>query len=99
MYGIISPIRIIFIFLTNGKSYVIAKPYSEVKAVQRNKQDLPHSDSFAYPFGHYNNTTINILKELKYTNAMTTIPGYANIGDDPFQIKRFGIYQHTSFNE
>ncbi len=89
-----------FHFLTNGKSYVIAKPYSEVKAdLQRNKQDLPHSDSFAYPFGHYNNTTINILKELKYTNAMTTIPGYANIGDDPFQIKRFGIYQHTSFNE
>lgn len=85
--------------LTNGKSDVVLKSYQEVKAdLQRNKLDLPNSTSFAYPFGQYNQTTINLLKELKYTNAMTTIPGYANIGDDPFQIKRFGIYQNTSFN-
>lgn len=30
---------------------------------------------------------------------MTTTVGYTNIGDDPYQIKRFGIYQSTTFEE
>ena len=86
--------------LINGKSFVVLKSYAELKEdLQKNKKDLPNSTSFAYPFGQYNATTIRVLKELKYTNAMTTKEGYANIGDDPYQIKRFGIYQRTSFDE
>lgn len=83
----------------NNKSDVITKPLAIVKAdIQLNKSIL-HANSFAYPFGHYNDSTIQLLKELGFESAVTTIRGPVNVGDDILQLKRVGIYQSTSLSE
>jgi len=46
---------------------------------------------FAYPFGDkksYNNDTIEILKDLKFSLACTTDDGFYNKDDDVFKLKR-----------
>lgn len=67
------------------------------KDLALNKSIL-NATSFSYPFGQYNNTTISILKSLNFQSAVTTKSGYVQIGDDPFHLKRIGIYQHTTLN-
>jgi peptidoglycan/xylan/chitin deacetylase (PgdA/CDA1 family) len=46
---------------------------------------------FAYPFGAYHNPIINItevLKQVGYRGAMTTVPGLNKFGSDPFMLNR-----------
>jgi peptidoglycan/xylan/chitin deacetylase (PgdA/CDA1 family) len=84
---------------SENKSDVITKPYDIVKAdIQLNKNIL-NASSFAYPFGQYNLDTIKILKELGFKTAVTTQHGYVNVGDNPLQLKRFGIYQNTTLTD
>lgn len=84
---------------SQNKSDVVTKFYDVVKSdIQLNKNIL-NAHSFAYPFGQYNTDTIKILKELGFTSAVTTKTGYVNIGDDLYQLNRFGVYQHTSLND
>lgn len=54
---------------------------------------------FCYPFGKYNQDTINLLKKAGYTSAYTTQTGYAKFGINPYEIPRFGIYPGTSMSE
>ncbi|MGG3186881.1 cell wall-binding repeat-containing protein [Priestia megaterium] len=80
------------------KSDVITKPYETVKEDIKLNKSILNAHSLAYPFGHYNDNTIQILKELGFSSAMTTKPGYVNVGDDPYQLKRIGIYQSTTLS-
>ena len=54
---------------------------------------------FAYPFGMFNQSTIDILKNSGYKLGFTTDRGMVKVGTDPFKIKRFGIANDTSFIE
>lgn len=48
---------------------------------------------FAYPNGRpgtdYTNETVALIRELGFFGAVTTSPGSARIGDDPYQVPRF----------
>lgn len=45
-------------------------------------------EAFAYPFGEYNDDTINVLKELKFKVALTAWHQLNGPWDNPFKLKR-----------
>lgn len=67
--------------------------------LRQNLEDLPGATAFAYPFGHFKEETIDVLKELNYEMAFTTIKGHTKMGDDVFRIKRFGPTQQTTIEQ
>jgi peptidoglycan/xylan/chitin deacetylase (PgdA/CDA1 family) len=54
---------------------------------------------FAYPFGVFNQSVVDVLKNNDYKLGFTTDRGMVKVGTDPFRIKRFGIAKDTSFIE
>ena len=48
-------------------------------------------NSFCYPSGKYNQTTINLLQKLDYKIAFTTDTGRVHSGDDPLKLTRLRI--------
>lgn len=79
-----------------GKMLVV--PYGEV--VQDLKKSLaliPGAKAFAYPFGQYNTNSMYAVKEVGFTMAFSTKPGYNNPYDDVYQIKRLYSDQQTTF--
>lgn len=79
--------------LDGRTSYVIGKPYSEVKDDISKAQTFLENDTseIAFPFGQYNESTIQMLKELKFTAAFTTKSGKVKVGDNMLELKRQGI--------
>ena len=47
--------------------------------------------SLAYPFGHYNETTLRAVKDSGINYAFTTNPGNVTLGDPPLELSRQGI--------
>ena len=48
--------------------------------------------SFAYPFGHYDSTDVDVVREAGFTTAVTTQPGITtNTVDSPLELKRIKI--------
>lgn len=47
-----------------------------------------NNDAFAYPYGDYNDQCEEILKEAGFKCAVTTQPGKAKPGDDPYLLPR-----------
>jgi peptidoglycan/xylan/chitin deacetylase (PgdA/CDA1 family) len=78
---------------------VIAKPYNEVKSDINESKNILNAHSFAYPFGQFNKQTLDILKELGFKSAFTTIDGYAHIGENPLLINRFEITPKITFDK
>jgi peptidoglycan/xylan/chitin deacetylase (PgdA/CDA1 family) len=78
-------------------SYVVIMPPAVVKKDIALSQKIVNAHSFAYPFGQFNNKTIQILRELGFKSAFTTKNGYAKFGDNPLMINRIAIMPNTSF--
>ncbi|MBI2024180.1 polysaccharide deacetylase family protein [Candidatus Giovannonibacteria bacterium] len=55
--------------------------------------------SFAYPFGDYDSTTLQIVKNSGYSNARTTIVRNANPTSDPFQLPAFSVQVTTPISQ
>ncbi len=55
--------------------------------------------SFAYPFGDYNSTTLSIVKNAGFTNAISTIDGPASQLSDVYQLERFGLTASTTLSQ
>jgi len=55
--------------------------------------------AFSYPFGAYNDEIIRMLQETGYKMAFNIRPGYVYPGDDPFQLKRLGVYPETTVED
>lgn len=53
-------------------------------------------DSFAYPYGDYDSTTIALVQQAGYTNARSTINGNAVPNSDPYQLPRFVMLNTTT---
>ncbi|TKC17007.1 cell wall-binding repeat-containing protein [Robertmurraya kyonggiensis] len=82
------------------KGYLITKDYNTViNDLALSSRTLNNSPYFAYPFGHYNSTTIQQLKQTGYRIAFTTKSGKVKLGDDKFQLKRVGIPPGLSASE
>ena len=46
-----------------------------------------------YPHGNYNNKIVRMARNAGYNLAVTTKKGWNHGEDDPFSLKRIGIYQ------
>ena len=55
--------------------------------------------SFDYPYGEYNADSIQAVKDAGFTNARTTIDGYATPTADPYQLPRLGLYSNTALDQ
>ena len=57
--------------------------------------------TFAYPNGQkndYNKEVVNILKELGFEVALTTITGFNTVDTNPFELKRMSMDNTQSFS-
>jgi peptidoglycan/xylan/chitin deacetylase (PgdA/CDA1 family) len=45
-------------------------------------------DQFAYPYGSFTSTTVELVKRAGYLSAVTVVPGIAGPGDDRFRLPR-----------
>jgi len=45
-------------------------------------------NSFSYPFGNYNDETLEIVRNAGFSAAVTTNYGRSQVGDDPFRLRR-----------
>lgn len=55
-------------------------------------------DSFCYPAGRYNQTTVQLAKEVGYTTSTTTKPGIAkgrDLTDSPHELRRIRVTDQT----
>ena len=80
----------------NGKSYLISKPKEEITEDLRKNLEIIHNPYFAYPYGHYNSETIEILQNLGYKMAFTINEGSVKPGDHLFELKRHSIFPYTT---
>ncbi len=58
---------------------------------------LKKCEAFAYPYGKFDDNTIDEVKNAGYTTAVTVKRGFYEIADDKFTIKRIGILGNESF--
>lgn len=80
----------------NGSNYLAIKPYDVIKGDLQTNKTITQSHYFAYPYGKYNDMTLEILEELDYHMAFTTRTNYVRRGDPLLELSRFGIYPSTS---
>lgn len=80
----------------DGTAYLLVKSYDEILWDLAMNKSITQSDYFAYPYGKYNEMTLDILEELGYRMAFTTRTGYVKRGDSLLALNRFGIYPTTS---
>lgn len=85
--------------MDNGQSYLITKPIEAVKEDLRKNLEIIKGPYFAYPYGHYNDETLEALTELGYKLAFTVDEGNAKPGEHTLKIKRRGIYSFTSLKK
>jgi peptidoglycan/xylan/chitin deacetylase (PgdA/CDA1 family) len=61
-------------------------------------------ESFAYPYGAYDDQAVKLVKEASYSAAVSTVPGVSHTQDDLFTLKRWragvldGIYSSASLD-
>ena len=51
----------------------------------------------AYPFGHFDESTVRAARNAGYEGAVTGRPGLKAPGEDPFRLRRLSVGGHTSF--
>lgn len=84
----------------NNQSHLVVKSKAEIKKdLQLNRQILKDTTYLAYPFGQYNQTTIQLLKESGFTLAYTIKNGKATLGINKMEIPRVGIEPNVSIKE
>ncbi|KKW43792.1 MAG: hypothetical protein UY93_C0002G0388 [Parcubacteria group bacterium GW2011_GWA1_56_13] len=56
-------------------------------------------NAFAYPYGEYDSTTIQIVKDAGFSSARSTINGYATAASDHYQLPRQVILNTTTASQ
>lgn len=85
--------------------YYMVKTYEEILEdtsrgkVLLEKEHVGEIKYLAYPFGQYNETSIQAILDAGIELAFTTEPGYVQIGDDPYMLKRQGVAPHHSLDD
>ncbi len=52
-------------------------------------------ESFCYPYGHYNQKTVEQVRAAGFSNATTMLRGRATAADDSFELPRIPVTWHT----
>nr|WP_175476022.1 polysaccharide deacetylase family protein [Evansella caseinilytica] len=81
----------------NGEAYLVSKDKESILTdIETSLYILGDKTAFAYPFGEYDDDTLDVLKELEIEMAFTIQDGMAKRGDSLFEIPRRGIYHATT---
>ncbi len=83
----------------NEQGYLVTRPPDEVRQDLKTSMQLLDTVYFAYPYGHYNEETLEILKELGYRMAFTIEPGRVKPGDSLLELNRYTIFSYTSLRD
>ena len=83
----------------NGKGLLVNISYEKAYAdIEQSISIVNSKDAFCYPFGHYNNTAIQVLKDIGYKLAFTTKGGKVQKGMNPFELPRVRILRDDSIS-
>ncbi|AKL94807.1 putative xylanase/chitin deacetylase [Clostridium aceticum] len=88
-----------FHHLEDDEGYLLTKSREAVREDLRVNLEMMQSPYFAYPYGHYNQEVIDVLKELGYHMAFTVEEGNVQHGDNRFKLKRRNVYSFTSLKD
>lgn len=86
-------------YFVNNRAALLVMEKEQARADLLRSRELLNCFAFAYPFGRYSNDTIQLLQETGYKMAFTIRSGSVRPGDDPFTIKRYAVYPHTSLQD
>lgn len=77
---------------SNGKGRIVNWTKAQiVEDLQKSSQILGGADIFCYPFGHYNDTAIEALKEANYKMAFTVEGGRITPGMNKYKLPRVRV--------
>ena len=77
---------------SNGKGRIVNWSKAQiVEDLQKSSQILGGADIFCYPFGHYNDTAIEALKEANYKMAFTVEGGRITPGMNKYKLPRVRV--------
>lgn len=83
----------------NGDAFLVSKPKEEIYDDIETSIDIVRTNTaFAYPFGAYDDETLEVLEELDVELAFTIKDGMAKPGGSLLEIPRRGIYPGTTMD-
>lgn len=83
----------------NGKGRFVNLSYQDALAdVTKSKNIIGNCTIFCYPFGHYNENAIKVLKEAGYKLAFTTKQGRVYPGANKYQLPRVRMVKGMSMS-
>ncbi|SCY94878.1 polysaccharide deacetylase family protein [Alkaliphilus peptidifermentans] len=85
-------------YIDNKKSYLLLKEDGELEEDIKTNMKVTLSPYFAYPYGQYNEDTIELLKSQGIRMAFTTKSGRVYLNDDLLRLKRIAVYPDTDIN-
>lgn len=82
----------------NGKGLLVNVSYEKAyQDIEQSISILNSKEAFGYPFGHYNDTAKQVLKDIGYKVAFTTKYGRVKVGMEPLELPRVRILRDDSF--
>ena len=85
---------------SNGKGVMLSWDYDKIKDdILLSRDVLGGANIFCYPFGHYNDLDIKVLKENGYRLAFTTKGGRVKKGSSKYELPRVRISGNTGIEE
>lgn len=83
----------------NGKGLLVNLSYEKAyEDIKKSVDILNSKEAFCYPFGHYNNTSKQVLKDIGYKVAFTTNGGKVKRGINPLELPRVRISRDDSLS-
>lgn len=82
---------------TDGKGRFLSLSHDEAYSdVTTSQSFIGSSKVFCYPFGHYNDSCVQVLKDAGYNLAFTTKYGRVRPGDKPYELSRIRMSKGDS---
>lgn len=83
----------------NGKGLLVNLTYEKAwEDIEKSIHILNSKEAFCYPFGHYNTTAKQVLKDIGYKVAFTTNSGKVKKEMDPLELPRVRILKDDSLS-
>lgn len=83
----------------NGKGLLVNLSYEKAREdIETSVDFLGSKEAFCYPFGHYNSTSKQVLKDIGYKVAFTTNGGKVQKGMDALELPRVRILRDDSLS-
>ncbi len=85
---------------SDGKGLLLSTPFDEgVIDTQRSFDYIDGGSVYCYPFGHYNDNALNILKEVDVDMAFTTKHGKISAGMDKLLLPRIRVSGNNNLQQ